>query len=602
MMQFSSIKAYVNSVRDGSVDPKEYILSLLKELRKDTSNSYICVLDDSLVLSYIEEAKEKFSNGSLYMVPFLIKDNIDLEGVPTTAACKEFSYIPKHSATAVKLLLEQGAIPLAKTNMDQFATGLVGVRSPYGVCKNSFNQEYVSGGSSSGSAVGVAKGHALFSLGTDTAGSGRVPAAFNNIFGLKGTVGAVSINGVVPACKTLDCLTVFAKSTDDLKTVFSVIRQYDKDDICSRHYVENDLFSKTFTFGVPDKKSLEFFNDTQASLLFDNAVESLKSIGGIAVTIDISPFVNAAKLLYEGSFVAERFAGNREFFEKDLDKCLDVIRTIIGNSQKFSAVDSYNDRYKLLEYKRVADEILDKVDFIVTPTAPTIYSIKEVLADPIKLNSNIGYYTNFMNLLDFSAIAVPAGFRQTGEKKDLPFGVTFFTKAFKDDALLDIAARYSNYTRYPLGSMLLPFNVVEESSKVSDSTECQLCVCGAHLKGFALNSQLSDLGGRFVKSTRTSKNYRMYIVSDDGKVIKPGLVRNSDNGESLEVEVYSISKDKLGYFMQLIPYPLGIGRVELESSDYVLGFICEGEAVKGKMDITSYGGYRAYMQSIGKSS
>lgn len=599
MVQFSSIKEYLTAVRNSSADPKEYILSLLKQIKEDDSNSYICPLDEATVLTYIKKA-EKNINGQLYMVPFLIKDNIDLEGVPTTAACKEFSYIPNKSATAVKLLLEAGAIPLAKTNMDQFATGLVGVRSPYGVCKNSFNQEYVSGGSSSGSAVGVAKGHALFALGTDTAGSGRVPAAFNNIFGLKGTVGAVSINGVVPACKTLDCLTVFAKSTDDLKTVFSVIRQYDKEDICSRHYVKNDLFSKTFTFGVPDKKSLEFFNDTHAALLFDNAVESLKSIGGRAVTIDISPFVNAAKLLYEGSFVSERLAGNKEYFEKDLDKCLDVIRTIIGNSQKFSAVDSYKDRYRLLEFKRATDEILETVDFIVTPTAPTIYSIKDVLADPIKLNSNIGYYTNFMNLLDYSAIAVPAGFRQSGEKKDLPFGVTFFSKAFKDDALLDIAARYSNFTRYPLGSMMLPFTDVEESTKVSDSDESLLCVCGAHLKGFALNSQLSELGARFVKSTRTSKNYRMYIVSDDGKVVKPGLVRDLDNGESLEVEVYSISKDKLGYFMQLIQYPLGIGRVELESSDYILGFICEGEAVKGKKDITSFGGYRAYMQSIGK--
>ena len=599
MVQFSSIKEYLTAVRNGSADPKEYILSLLKQIKEDDSNSYICPLDESTVLSYIQKAENNI-NGQLYMVPFLIKDNIDLEGVPTTAACKEFSYIPNKSATAVKLLLDAGAIPLAKTNMDQFATGLVGVRSPYGVCKNSFNQEYVSGGSSSGSAVGVAKGHALFALGTDTAGSGRVPAAFNNIFGLKGTVGAVSINGVVPACKTLDCLTVFAKSTDDLKTVFSVIRQYDKEDICSRHYVKNDLFSKTFTFGVPDKKSLEFFNDTHAALLFDNAVESLKSIGGRALTIDISPFVNAAKLLYEGSFVSERLAGNKEFFEKDLDKCLDVIRTIIGNSHKFSAVDSYKDRYRLLEFKRATDEILETVDFIVTPTAPTIYSIKDVLADPIKLNSNIGYYTNFMNLLDYSAIAVPAGFRQSGEKKDLPFGVTFFSKAFKDDALLDIAARYSNFTRYPLGSMMLPFTDVEESTKVSDSDESLLCVCGAHLKGFTLNSQLSELGARFVKSTRTSKNYRMYIVSDDGKVVKPGLVRDSDNGESLEVEVYSISKDKLGYFIQLIQYPLGIGRVELESSDYILGFICEGEAVKGKKDITSFGGYRAYMQSIGK--
>ena len=211
MVQFSSIKEYLTAVRNGSADPKEYILSLLKQIKEDDSNSYICPLDESTVLSYIQKAENNI-NGQLYMVPFLIKDNIDLEGVPTTAACKEFSYIPNKSATAVKLLLDAGAIPLAKTNMDQFATGLVGVRSPYGVCKNSFNQEYVSGGSSSGSAVGVAKGHALFALGTDTAGSGRVPAAFNNIFGLKGTVGAVSINGVVPACKTLDCLTVFAKS------------------------------------------------------------------------------------------------------------------------------------------------------------------------------------------------------------------------------------------------------------------------------------------------------------------------------------------------------------------------------------------------------
>ncbi len=391
----------------------------------------------------------------LYGIPFAIKDNIDLAGIPTTAACPEYAYTPTKSATVVQKLIDAGAIPVGKTNLDQFATGLVGTRSPYGACQNSFNSEYISGGSSAGSAVSVALGMASFSLGTDTAGSGRVPASFNNLVGHKPTCGLLSTSGVVPACRTLDCVSIFALTAEDAAQVLESAQGFDEEDAYSRKAIIrlNSLSGKSFSFGVPKPEQLAFFNNTETPVLFNQAIKQLESIGGKAVEIDFEPFLETARLLYEGPWVAERYAAISDFFETKPEAIFPVTKQIIGGATKFSAADTYVSQYKLKALQRKAEAVWNTIDLLVTPTAGTIYTIDEVNADPIKCNSNLGYYTNFMNLLDLSATAVPTGFQQDG----LPFGVTISAPAFKDMSLLTLAAKMQKISAKTLGATGLPF-------------------------------------------------------------------------------------------------------------------------------------------------
>ena len=595
MEYFSSIASLHEAYKSKKVEVSAFLKQCLKSIRDDEHNAWISVITDKQLFAYLENLSKKDKSLPLWGVPFAVKDNIDLFGLDTTAACKEYAYTPSENAYAVELLIKAGAIPLGKTNLDQFATGLVGVRSPYGACKNSIKPEYVSGGSSSGSAVSVAVGQVMFSLGTDTAGSGRVPAAFNNILGLKGTCGRVSTTGVVPACKSLDCLTVFANNTDDLSKVFSVISNFDKTDCYARQSPATPYgFKENFVFGVPKDTELEFFHDDEAKQLFYKAVNNLIEIGGKAKQISLKPFLDAAKLLYEGSFVAERLSGNKDFFDTQIDDCLPVIKTIIGNSAKFSAADAYSNNYKLMELKRIAYQELEGTDFVITPTTGTIYKIKDVEHNPIELNSNLGYYTNFMNLLDFCAIALPAGFRKIGDKKGLPFGVTLFSKAFNDEALLALAARYTNYCKYPVGANKLEYT--EQQVNTLTDSQMQIVVCGAHLEGLPLNYQLTQLGAMLYKKTRTSAHYKMYKL--EGEVVKPGLVRSENSGFDFEVEVYKIPKERVGDFLSLIPYPLGLGKVELSDGSFQTGFVCEGEAIKNAEDISSFGSFKSYLKSL----
>jgi allophanate hydrolase len=378
----------------------------------------------------------------LYGIPFAIKDNIDLAGVPTTAACAEYAYVPTESATVVQRLIDAGAIPVGKTNLDQFATGLVGTRSPYGACKNSINADYISGGSSSGSAVSVALGMASFSLGTDTAGSGRVPAAFNNLVGVKPSVGLLSTKGVVPACRTLDCVSIFATNVDDAQAVLNVAQGFDENDDYSRKKSGHGVaeFNADFAFGVPKSDQLAFFGNPEAPRLFADKVRQFERIGGKAVEIDFSAFLKTARLLYEGPWVAERYAAIQEFFETQSEAMLPVTKLIINGAVRYTAADTFKALYKLKALQREAAKTWDLVDVILTPTAGTIYTIAEVEIDPVQTNTNLGYYTNFMNLLDLSALAIPAGFQTNG----LPFGVTLCAPAFADQALLNLATRLNS--------------------------------------------------------------------------------------------------------------------------------------------------------------
>lgn len=425
----------------GEVTVKEVISSIFEKIEQTRdSNIWIYTLTEEELSPYLKNLENKnIEDLPLYGIPFAIKDNIDLVGIPTTAACPEFSYTPKKSAFVVEKLIQAGAIPIGKTNLDQFATGLVGTRSPYGACKNSINKEYISGGSSSGSAVSVALSMASFSLGTDTAGSGRVPAAFNNLIGLKATKGVISTSGVVPACRSLDCVTVFAKDLNSIEDVFKVANAYDEEDIYSRAYEKNEFEEKAkFSFAIPKKEQLKFFGDEEAKNLFEEAIKKFESLGGKAFEIDYEPFNESANLLYSGPWVTERFIAIKEVITKTPQVVEQTVRKIISGGENINAINYFESEYILKKNRKKAEKLFEEFEFMLTPTTGTIYKIEEVNNNPIELNTNLGYYTNYMNLLDLSAIAVPAGFRKNG----LPFGVTVVAKNFEEEKLLSYASKY----------------------------------------------------------------------------------------------------------------------------------------------------------------
>ena len=445
-----------NLYLSGALTPSDLVKQLNAEIgTENTNNIWIQRLTLAEMLDYANSLEGKnIADLPLYGIPFAIKDNIDLAGIPTTAACPEYAYTPAKSATVVQKLIDAGAIPVGKTNLDQFATGLVGTRSPYGACQNSFNAEYISGGSSAGSAVSVAMGLASFSLGTDTAGSGRVPASFNNLVGHKPTCGLLSTTGVVPACRTLDCISIFALTAFDAATVLASAQGFDEADAYSREALNQVAIPASFTFGVPKLAQLAFFENTETPQLFQQAIQQLEAIGGKAVEIDFAPFLETARLLYEGPWVAERYAAIRDFFETKPDAIFPVTKQIIGGATQFSAADTYISQYKLKALQRIASKVWHDIDVMVTPTAGTIYTIDEVNTDPVRCNSNLGYYTNFMNLLDLSATAVPTGFLADG----LPFGVTICAPAFSDVALLNLANTIQNCSAKTLGATGLAYS------------------------------------------------------------------------------------------------------------------------------------------------
>jgi allophanate hydrolase len=518
----------------------------------------------------------------LHGIPYVAKDNIDVFGLPTTTACPDFSYDPAESATVVKLLDEAGAICFGKTNLDQFATGLVGVRTPYPAPKNPFDEAYLPGGSSCGSAVAVAKGLVVFSLGTDTAGSGRVPAAFNELIGLKPSLGLLSTKGVVDACKSLDCVSVFAQSCADADAVLKIAGKYDPHEAWSRKAPENwKRLPVKFRFGVPRAEDLMFFGWEGAAGLFEDAVDKFRELGGEAVEISLEPFLAAAKLLYEGPWVTERYVGIREFLEAEPESVFPVTRAIIESGKHPLASDFFQARYKLAECKRLADIEMAKVDFILAPTTPRNFTLKEVEAEPVKLNSALGTYTNFMNLLDFSALALPAG-RYQGK---LPWGVTVFAPAWMDRALLEIGGKYER---------AISRDVPDVSADGFD--EIHIVVCGAHLEGMALNWQLKDRGGHLVSIGKTLPCYRMYLVPAGGGLPeRPALVRVDEGGVEIETEVWVLSTAAFGDFVSKIPAPLGIGKVLLDDGNIVPGFIAEPIAAVGARDISEFGGWRAWV-------
>jgi allophanate hydrolase len=523
-------------------------------------------------------------------LPFAVKDNIDVAGLPTTAGCPAYSYVPERTATVVQRLVDAGAVLIGKTNLDQFATGLVGVRSPYGACASVFDERYISGGSSSGSAVAVAKGLVAFALGTDTAGSGRVPAAFNNLVGLKPTRGLLSTAGVVPACRSLDCVSIFATDAALAERVWRVAQGADAADPFSRTATPGagaaPWLPGPFRFGVLRDDDLEFFGDPDSPALYRGAIARLEAVGGISVAIEFAPFREAAALLYSGPWVAERYAAVGEFVDAHQDAVHPVVGQIIRGATSKSAADAYRGLYRLEELKRAAAEQWAGIDILLLPTAGTIYTKEAVEADPIQLNTNLGYYTNFVNLMDLAAVAVPAGFRRDG----LPFGVSLIGPAFSDAALLALASRYAPAVHSDVrscGSLDPP---------PGDAPGCiHVAVVGAHLTGQPLNRQLTERGARLVQTCRTSPEYRFYALANTTPP-KPGLVREPGfEGSGIALEIWAVPAQHFGSFVAGVPPPLGIGSVQLDTGEWVKGFICEPAAIAGATEITAFGGWKNYL-------
>lgn len=577
--------------RQGRITPVRLIEALLARLDAEPGQPvwiYRLPADEVLRYAHVLEQRSP-AELPLYGIPFAIKDNIDLAGTPTTAACPAYAYHPEQSAFAVRKLIEAGAIPIGKTNLDQFATGLTGTRSPHGACPNAFDPDYISGGSSSGSAVAVAKGWVSFALGTDTAGSGRVPAAFNNLVGLKPTPGVISTSGVVPACRSLDCVSIFALTAGDARRVFRVAAAFDPSDPYARcDGTARPEFAERFRFGVPRHDQLEFFGDKDAERLFAAVTERLEILGGQRTEIDFAPFLEAARLLYEGPWVAERYLAIRDLLDRDSDAVYPVTRSIIERGMHHSASDTFAAFYRLMALKRAAEEVWTQADIILTPTTGTIYRIAEVEADPVRLNSNLGYYTNFMNLICLAAVAVPGGFNPGG----LPFGITLFAPAGSDHALLNLAERLHYAAGLTMGATGQPLPAPSSQPEREKPGHVRIAVCGAHLSGLPLNGQLTRRRGRLVKVTRTAPSYRLYALPD-GK--RPGLLRQAP-GAAIEVEVWELPVAEFGGFVAEIPAPLGIGSLELEDGECVQGFLCEAYAVADALDITGHGGWKSYLR------
>ena len=576
--------------RSGEARPSDVVAALYDRIQAEPLQPvWISMVPREVALAQARKL-ERDPLGSarpLYGIPFAIKDNIDLAGLPTTAGCPGFSYSPSRSATAVGALVDAGAIPIGKTNLDQFATGLVGTRSPYGACSSVYDERYISGGSSSGSAVAVAAGLVSFALGTDTAGSGRVPAAFNNLIGMKPTRGLVSTSGVVPACRSLDCVSILSQTAHDAHTVWQVLAQFDESDPFSRAPYSGQGAAPwcggSFRFGVPSFLQLEFFGDTAAAALYEQAIATLESLGGYRVEIDYTPFRDAADFLYSGPWVAERLAAIGPFLESHPEQVNPVVREIISGGGRYTAVDAFQAEYRLRGLRRETEAQWESMDLLVLPTTGTMYTHQQVADNPIGLNTNLGYYTNFANLLDLAVVAVPAGFRPTG----LPFGISLIGPAFHDEALLALADQYhAAHTSRPEPSM-------EPGPVPPDCVS--LAVVGAHLTGQPLNRQLTDLGARRIKTCRTAPGYRLYAL-DSCMPPKPGLVRDdSFAGPGIEVEIWAVPQDRFGGFVAAIPAPLSIGTVVLDNGESVKCFLCEPYALSAAHEITQFGGWRAYL-------
>ncbi|WP_298368491.1 allophanate hydrolase [uncultured Bradyrhizobium sp.] len=586
-----TVAAIVAAHRAGTMTPSQTVARSYQRIREhDDAAIFISLRDERDALA--EAARLADPTLPLYGVPVAVKDNIDVKGLPTTAACPAFSYVPAKDSTAVAKLRAAGAIIIGKTNLDQFATGLVGVRSPYGIPKNPVRGDLVPGGSSSGSAVAVSAGLVPLSLGTDTAGSGRVPAMLNNIVGLKPSLGLISNAGLVPACRTLDCISVFSLTVDDALTTLAVMAGPDEADPFSRDRPLAALaaFPAKLKLGIPKGGQLIFFGDREAEKAYGEALKRWRTIGAELVEFDLEPFYETARLLYEGPWVAERYLVIRDLLASSPDAIHPVTREITIGGARPTAADTFSALYRLQALRRIAARTFAQCDAIVLPTAPTIYSTADVLANPIELNSRLGTYTNFVNLLDLCGLALPAAMRPDGA----PFGITLLAPAGRDAELAGIGRVFHADTGLAVGAKAVPQPPLAAIPATAGADEITIAVVGAHLSGMALNHELTTLDARLLEQTVTAPDYRLYAL--DTTPPKPGMLRiEAGAGHTIKLELWAMSPAAFGKFVAAIPPPMAIGTLRLADGRQAKGFIVEPAAIAGAKDISAYGGWRTFM-------
>lgn len=570
----------LNAAYDKGLTPADAVREVYRRIEAvDDPALFIHLRSMEEVIAEAEALPARSDDLTLWAVPFVAKDNIDVAGIPTTAACPDYAYTPEKDAFVIAQLRAAGALLIGKTNLDQFATGLVGVRSPYGIPRNAIDPESVPGGSSSGSGVAVGHGFVTFSLGTDTAGSGRVPAALNNIVGLKPSLGSISASGVVPACRTLDTVSIFARNVADAFAVFQVACAEDAGDAYSKAISPGYLSAPVAgpRIAVPDHRSREFFGDLVQAANFEENLARLVSLGAQIVEVDFRPLYDVADMLYEGAWVAERYTVVEDLMKTKPDALHPTTAQIIGSAERLSAADAFRGIYRLKELERKAQAILGAVDMLCVPTIPTFYSLADLEADPITPNSNLGTYTNFVNLLDLCGIAVPTAPRSDGR----PGSITLLGPSGSDAQLASLAQAFEGET-LTADSQVIPLQ----------DDEIAIAVCGAHMSGMALNHELTERGGRFIASTHTAPRYRLYALAG-GPPARPGLLR-SERGAEIELELWALPTTAMGGFLRGVPSPLSIGTIELAGGTTAHGFLVEATAVQDAEDITHLGGWRAF--------
>jgi allophanate hydrolase len=604
-LTFESLRA---AYRAGTCTPHQVVDEVLGRIERDRErirHVWLHVAAASEVHAAVNRATARRDAGHaspLFGIPFAVKDNIDVAGVPTTVACPDFAYVPSVSAPVAERLVEAGAIFIGKVNLDQLATGLVGARSPYGTPTNPFDARMIPGGSSSGSAVSVAIGHVSFAFGTDTAGSGRVPAGFNNVVGLKPTRGALSLRGVVPACRSFDCVSVFALTVDDACAVAAAAKEWDVLDPFSKRDAQAIDFEgrdgrTSWRIGVPPREQLVFLDDSSARAMFNEAIGRFRAMGCTLVEIDLRPFLAAGLMLYGEGFVAERLVAGGDLLERKPDALVPVVREILEDAKRISAREVFESSYRLHTLRHSVEATWRSCDALLLPTTPTIYRVEEVLANPRSLNSNLGVYTTFGNLMDLAAIAVPSGMRADG----LPSGVQIIGPRCSDATLAAVAAAYHEKVGGTLGATSHSLPPGPTTRRATTTARHSVVVVGAHLKGQPLNGQLVDLGATFVRACATAPKYRLYALR--GTVpAKPGLARVREGGRAIEVEVWSLDTAAFGAFVSAIPRPLCIGSIELDDGTVAQGFLCENDAIADATDISQHGGWRAYLRAAAAAS
>jgi allophanate hydrolase len=590
-----TVAAIVAAHHAGIVSPAQTIARSFQRIRDHNDPAvFISLRGEKEAVAEAEAlaTKKDAAQLPLYGVPVAVKDNIDVAGLPTTAACPAYAYSPSRDATVVARLRAAGAIIIGKTNLDQFATGLVGVRSPYGIPTNPMRGDLIPGGSSSGSAVAVSAGLVPLALGTDTAGSGRVPAMLNNIVGLKPSIGLISTAGVVPACRTLDCVSILSLTTDDAMTALAAMAGPDSADSFSRKQplAAMDAFPGHLRLGVPLSGQLIFFGDKASEAAYRDALKRWTALGATLVEFDLEPFYETARLLYEGPWVAERYLVIRDLLASSPEAVHPVTREITISGARLSAADTFAALYRLQALRKISERAFAGIDALVLPTAPTVYSTAQVLANPIELNSRLGTYTNFVNLLDLCGLALPSAIRPD----EIPFGITLLAPAGQDAQLASIGRVFHADTKLTLGSRRVSQPPLATLPARVGGEEIAIAVVGAHLSGMALNGELKALGGRLLEATSTAPDYKLYAL--DTTPPKPGMLRvDAGAGSSIELEIWELSAGNFGKFVAAIPPPLSIGTVRLADGRGIKGFIVEAADVTGARDISAFNGWRAFV-------